>query len=60
MEDYLVKSGEHPVLEVEVVNREIRIDDDVPDCHPVAIEIVKFDGYRVVIAGQDLAVRGST
>jgi hypothetical protein len=31
MKDYLVKSGEYPVLEVDLVNREIRMDDDVPD-----------------------------
>ncbi len=59
MKCYFVEAVEHFVLRVDVIYREIGVDDNVADGDPVAVKVLQLHGDGVVISQEDLTVGGA-
>ena len=56
--DFVV-AVKHLVLRVDVIYREIGVDDNVADDEPITVEVLQPYGDRIVISREDLTVGGA-
>ena len=56
MKCHFIEATEDLVLRVDVIYREIGVDDHVADDNPVAVEVAQLQGDRVVLSHLNLTV----